>query len=139
AIAQMWQQNLGIRVSIQTSLNPAQAPKSQAANVIFSAQGATFAAPCAMMQRWPDFIVFAGGANNVNFGAVQNPRIKAAMDACYAASPKTVWSKVMAAENVMADTPQFIPVHYNRSFYLVKPKIRGLALGPYWNIANLSS
>jgi oligopeptide transport system substrate-binding protein len=139
AIAQMWQQNLGIRVSIQTSLNPAQAPKSQAANVIFSAQGATFAAPCAMMQRWPDFIVFAGGANNVNFGAVQNPRLKAAMDACYAASPKDVWSKVMAAENVMAETPQFIPVHYNRSFYLVKPKIRGLALGPYWNIANLSS
>ena len=44
AIAQMWQQNLGIRVSIQTSLNPAQAPKSQAANVIFSAQGATLGA-----------------------------------------------------------------------------------------------
>lgn len=139
AIAQMWQQNLGIKVSIQTSLNPAQAPKSQAANVIFAAQGATFAAPCAMMQRWPDFLVFANGANNVNFGGVPNARLNAAMDACYAASPQTVWSKVMAVENVMTETPQFIPVHYNRSFYLVKPKIRGLALGPYWNIANLSS
>jgi oligopeptide transport system substrate-binding protein len=139
AIAQMWQQNLGIRVSIQTSLSPTQAPKSQAANMIFASQGATFTAPCAMMQRWADFVVFADGANNVNFGAYRAPGLDAALNACYASAGAGTWSKVMAAENLMTATPQFIPVNYNRTFYLVKPKVRNLAFGPMWNVANLGS
>lgn len=137
AIAQMLEQNLGVDVTIRTTLSPAQAPKDQAVNLNFSAQGATFLAPCSMVQRWPDFITFANGANNVNFGALTAPGLEAAMKACYSANPANVWRRVMAVESILKQYPQFIPVHYNRSFYLVKPKVRNLALGNSWNIANL--
>lgn len=137
AIAQMLEQNLGIKVSLRTSLSPAQAPKDQAVNLNFSAQGATFLAPCSMMQRWPDFLAFSAGANNVNFGGVPAPGLESAMSACYAAKGRDIWPKVMAVENLMTEFPQFIPVHYNRGFYLVKPKVRNLVLGNSWNIANL--
>ena len=139
AVAQMWQQNLGIKVQIQTSLSAASAPKDSAANVIFSAQGPNFVTPCSMVQRWPDFVSFAQGANNVNFGAVNPPNLASLMSACYAASASDAWSKAMAVENLMTQYPQFIPVNYNRSYYLTKPYVKGITFGGYWNISDLSN
>lgn len=138
ALAQMWQQNLGIKVQIQTSLSPAAASKDQAANVILASQGPAFIAPCSMMQRWADFVAAFANGSNVNFGPVNPPQLNTRLAACYAASPSKTWSSVMAVENLMTQYPQFIPINYNRDYYLVQPYVRRIAFGPLWNIRNLS-
>ncbi len=138
ALAQMLQQNLGIKVQIENALSPAQAPESQGANLILSGQGPTFVAPCSMMQRWPDFVAFADGAKNVNFGAFNPAPLDSMMASCYAASGANTWKRVVALEQLMTDYPQFIPVNYNRSYYLVQPYVKNIAFGQIWNISNLS-
>jgi ABC-type transport system substrate-binding protein len=138
AIAQMWQQNLGIKVQLMTTSPPAQAPADQALNVLLQAQGPTFVAPCSMVQRWPDFVTFAKGANNVNFAGISPPGLDPAMNACYSAKGGDVWKQVINVENLMQQYPQFIPVLYNQSYYLVQPWVKNMLFGPNWNIANLS-
>ena len=32
----------------------------------------------------------------------------------------------------------FVPVFWNLDYFLIKPYVKGLQLGPYWNIGNLS-
>ncbi len=140
AIAQMWQQTLGINVQILTTAPPANASPDQAVNMMLQAQGPTFVTPCSMVQRIKDILITGAGANNVNVQpntAIQ-PALDNALNACYQSSAAEVWAKVMAIETMNQQTQVFIPVLWNLDYFLVKPYIKGLRLGPYWNIGNLS-
>ena len=142
AIAQMWQQTLGVTVRVVPSAAapPANAPESQALNVLLQAQGPTFIAPCSMVQRIKDILITGAGANNVNTkpsNAIES-RLDRALEECYAAAPDKVWSKVMEIETMNQVNQVFIPVLWNIDYFIVKPYVRGLKLGPTWNIANLT-
>ena len=133
AMVQMWKENLGINVNIQQTQTPANGQLKDAANVLFVAQAANYLGPGAWMDRWPDFLVTAKGSNNVNFHGVEAPGMTQAFDAMHNAGPSDIWSKVMAVENLMFQYPQFIPIHYNRSYWLKKPYVDGGAIGGHWN------
>lgn len=137
-IAQMWEQNLGITVNILNELPPATAPEGQAANLLLLAQGPNYTGTCAMARRWPDFITFAAGANNVNFGAIEGPGLDQIVDACTtAADDEAAWEAVREFETLLTEYPQFIPVWYGNSYYLVADRVEGVRFGNNWQIANL--
>jgi len=140
AIAQMWQQTLGINVQILTTPPPANASPDQAVNVQLQAQGPTFVAPCSMVQRIKDILITGAGANNVNIQPTTTiqPALDDALNACYQAPASQVWSKVMAIETLNQQFQVFVPVLWNIDYFLVKPYVKGVSLGPYWNIGNLS-
>lgn len=137
-IAQMWEQNLGITVNILNELPPATAPEGQAANLLLLAQGPNYAGTCSMARRWPDFLTFAAGANNVNFGAISGPGLEQIVEDCTTASSDAeAWTAVREFETLLTQYPQFIPTWYGNSYYLVSDKVQGIEFGNNWQIANL--
>jgi peptide/nickel transport system substrate-binding protein/oligopeptide transport system substrate-binding protein len=142
AIAQMWQQTLGVTVTVvpNSALPPANAPESQAINTYFQAQGPTFITPCSMVQRIKDILVTGAGANNVNINPSQTigAALEPALEKCYTSPDSTVWSQVMSIENMNTVNQVFVPVFWNKDYFLVKPYVRNVQLGPTWNISNLS-
>lgn len=137
-IAQMWEQNLGITVNILNELPPATAPQEQAANLLLLTQGPNYTGICAMARRWPDFLTFAGGANNVNFGAIDAPGLAGVVEDCTTAPDEAAaWESVREFETLLTENPQFIPMWYGNSYYLVNDAVQNLRFGNNWQIANL--
>lgn len=137
-ITQMWEQNLGITVRILNELPPATAPEGQAANLLLIAQGPNYTGTCAMARRWPDFLTFAQGANNVNFGAITAPGLQEVVQECTTAEDDAAaWQTVAEFETLLMKHPQFIPVWYDNSTYLVDPAVENVRFGNNWQIANL--
>jgi ABC-type transport system substrate-binding protein len=133
AVAQMWQDFLGINVQMSESLSPADALETEAIHVIYNTQGANHTGPGAFVDRWVDFHTFASQANNANFGSIEVPGLFELAAAIHAAGPDEVWGLVLEAENLLKEYPQWIPLHYSRTYWLVKPWVENETIGRFWD------
>ena len=138
AVAQMWQDFLGINVQLSESLSPADALESEAIHVIYNTQGANHTGPGAFIDRWVDYHTFATQANNANFGSIDVPGLFELAATIHAAGPDEVWGLVLEAENLLKEYPQWIPLHYSRTYWLVKPWVENETIGRFWDWPSLN-
>ena len=55
-----------------------------------------------------------------------------------AAGPDEVWGLVLEAENLLKEYPQWIPLHYSRTYWLVKPWVENETIGRFWDWPSLN-